>query len=384
MKFCISHLVLRANNIEIEVWDLLYFLPIISIASDIRSYRAIYELVRIPQFLRNLLFGPPPLEIDYCPDNTTHGVSSSTTLQQMVTRHHPTTAADALNLIEHEIDWGSLTYLRNCLAHKDTRLSPSHFNGAVKSMRCIGSGDEDSSGMCFIHSPPGTGKTKTIITILRAIIHHSLHSHVGRPRYQSIPSQRQKLRCARECMPLLVLVVASSNAAVDNILWRLHEDGIPDGQGGRIYRQVVRMSRRNYEYPSDLNQYSLIRQCNRYDEYWHRRRYPTLAARRSFARTIIIFFLTLSSAESSQFLQLRQYVDVWIHDETAVSQESDRFIAMTNMRVSHGSERLFYISIREHRQLPALTLVPHMMKCAEISRSFKYERLGDSLFAKHD
>lgn len=52
------------------------------------------------------------------------------------------------------------------------------------------------------------------------------------------------------------------------------------------------------------------------------------------------------------------------------------------MSVSHGSDILFYIAIGDNRQLPALTLVAHILKRAEIRVSFIDERLGASLFQR--
>lgn len=121
----IRSLVSRTNNAEIEREDLLYFLPIVTSASDIRYYREIHERIHITKLLRDVLFGPPPLQIVYCPDNNSLVASSSITLQQMVTRHPSTTAAGPLNQIEQELDSGGLTYVTNCLANEDTRVSHS-------------------------------------------------------------------------------------------------------------------------------------------------------------------------------------------------------------------------------------------------------------------
>ena len=76
LKFCFSRLVLRANNLNIERGDTIFFMPITSIASDMRAYRALHELVRITEFFRGLLFGPAPLPIDYSAENTTFAVSN--------------------------------------------------------------------------------------------------------------------------------------------------------------------------------------------------------------------------------------------------------------------------------------------------------------------
>lgn len=66
-------------------------------------------------------------------------------------------------------------------------------------------------------------------------------------------------------------------------------------------------------------------------------------------------------------------------NESAASQQSDALIPMTNIWVTHGSDRLFYITIGEHRQIHIMTLVANMMMRAEIGGSFNYDRLGDSL-----
>lgn len=77
--------------------------------------------------------------------------------------------------------------------------------------------------------PPETAKTTTILTIVKAILHHSGYGHVRRAQYEEIPFHQGMLRCGREGILLWVLFVSSSNASVDNILLRLHRNGIPDG-----------------------------------------------------------------------------------------------------------------------------------------------------------
>lgn len=116
-----------------------------------------------------------------------------------------TTAAVVRAMAEQEVDWGSIKYLRNSLTLEVIQVANSHCNVATQAMCCIGNGDEQSSGMCFAHGPPGTGKNTTIITILGAILHHSFHGLVRRAQHPSIPAQPDKLKCACEGVPLRVL-----------------------------------------------------------------------------------------------------------------------------------------------------------------------------------
>lgn len=182
-------------------------------------------------------------------------------------------------------------------------------------MRCIGSGNEAYSGLCFIHCPHGTGKTTTIIKILGKSIRHSFHDHFGRPLYQSILSKRQKMRCARECMSLHVLVVGSSNADLGSILWRFYADGIPDGQDGRIDPVVVRIKRRNQE----IETITCILNKG-LDTMWTDLGVSNLLTWQVEASHVSFqFFSTASSARGTQFLTLRQSFCVFIHDEATTS-----------------------------------------------------------------
>lgn len=57
IKFALSCFVLRADRFTIEHGKMLHFLPICLLASDMRVFRAIYELYRLPWIFRNVLFG---------------------------------------------------------------------------------------------------------------------------------------------------------------------------------------------------------------------------------------------------------------------------------------------------------------------------------------
>jgi len=55
--------------------------------------------------------------------------------------------------------------------------------------------------------------------------------------------------------PFNILVVASTNNAVDNILERLHGGGIPVGDNQSIYPSMLRIARYDYEPKEHLRQY---------------------------------------------------------------------------------------------------------------------------------
>lgn len=194
----------------------------------------------------------------------TDTVSTSSTSQAMATHEPPTIGASVRTMVEKVVDRGSLTYMRNFLAREDTLVANSHFNDTIQTMRCIRSGGEKSCWMYSIYCPSGTCMTTSTITILGTILHRSFPVHVGGAQHPSIPSQVDKLKCARKGIHLQLLLVTSSNAAVENILLRLHRDGVPYGKGRWICPQVVQ----------NRTEYWLAQQCSRYDRDWGRR-YPT-------------------------------------------------------------------------------------------------------------
>lgn len=203
-----SSLVSRSKTFTLDAENIVHFRQITPIASHFRAYRALHELIHVPEFIRRLLLAGPPLYIDYRPEKWKLEVWASINSEAESLQDPPTDAARVRTMVEQDVDGGSLTYLRNCLTHADTLAASSHFKADVQAMSCIGRADDWTSGICYIHGTPGTGKTTTILTILGAIIHHGVHGHVSHPHNICLP-QRNKLRFGRDGSPLRVLVVAS-------------------------------------------------------------------------------------------------------------------------------------------------------------------------------
>lgn len=393
ITFSVSRVVMRSDNVRVNAGDSIFFWPVYSMASDLRAFRAAYQLGRLPLFFRKLLCGPPPVPINYTAEGVTSQVSRSTITPEMERNYIPPVQPNHVrDMIENEVNAGSLLYLRGCLEDPDVQVAPSHFNAAVQAMRVIGDATPGTSGICHIQGPPGTGKTTTILAIVGAILHHNEHGHMHEANgaianIKRLPEAQRGYRpCSQRPRAMRILVTASSNAAVDNVLQRIHDRGIPDGNGGPVIRpQMVRIARQGYDFPRHLERYSVEERAQGF---------PTagpadalLNSRRAMANTVIIYFATTTMVGSPKFLDLDQNFDVIIHDEAGQTKETDTIVALTNACALREptelpNRRLYYISIGDDKQLPPMSNVPFMMKRAELSRRYNYDMLCESLFER--
>lgn len=213
-----------------------------------------------------------------------------------------------------------------------------------------------------------------------AIIHHGVHGNADHPQKTCIPAQRDRLWFTRDGIPIRVLVVASSNSAIDNILSRLQRNVIPDGQVGRIDPQVVGIWRRNYEFPEKFRDYSLHDQCARYEASLEHRLYPSLREEKSFRaychhlplNSIFIptFSISWTLSIGWRFHSWRGWCIVWNwHVQSDDNYESYACIG-----------KIVLNCIKYHCQLPSLSLVPYMIKVAEISLILDYESSAEYRF----
>ena len=178
-----------------------------------------------------------------------------------------------------------------------------------------------------------------------------------------------------------MLVVASSNAAVDNIVLRIHREGIPDGHGDIVRPRMMRLHRHGYDptHPS-VTQYLVNNLARPYDE--EERAHPSLTAKRLCADECIVFIGTSSSVGGAQFKELRQDIDIIIHDEAANSLEAETLIPLTSSMHEDGNRRLFYFAIGDERQLPATNFTPDMIEGSKLRLDlpFNMKTLTMSLF----
>lgn len=95
----------------------------------------------------------------------------------------------------------------------------------------------DFGGITLIQGPPGTGKTSTIVALLSTLLLSGSSGSKMRRAGISIEGQRMSVRLP----PIRILVCAPSNAAVDEIMARVVNDGLIMPGGVRTCPRVVRV-----------------------------------------------------------------------------------------------------------------------------------------------
>ena len=386
LRLSVSKTVLRDQNFIPEENQVMYFKPLMKLGSNLRSLKAIQLIPNFPESFRSVLYGQRRIDVDYNPRQVLTPVTRSTTTQDMVRRPLPRTNEQVQQMITRECDHGSLQYIRRCFHHRDCKLDQYHFNALIQVLRTIGDAAPNTSGICLLQGPPGTGKTNLIVHLIGALIHHSVYGHL-RPEDRPINVrglQDNILRAARNPNALRILVVASSNAAVDNILERLHAEGVPNPRGEWHRPTILRISRYDYVPADHLLQYTIYHAAREYDRDHANRNNPTLRARRQRASENIIFLSTSSSAGSSSLKELRQWYDVVIHDEAANAAEIETMIPLAATTTRDGPGRMYYIGVGDERQLPSTSYVPTMIDQANMRSltPFEPETLIKSLFER--
>jgi senataxin len=118
------------------------------------------------------------------------------------------------------------------------KFNPSQLMAISASSEGYGDG-----GFTLIKGPPGTGKTTTLVNILNALHIRQFNKYYDEVRKivaLQTGSRSSALGIARAHKPRL-LVCAPSNAAVDNIILKIMEDGFIDGSGQRYNPSMIRV-----------------------------------------------------------------------------------------------------------------------------------------------
>ncbi len=118
------------------------------------------------------------------------------------------------------------------------KFNPSQLMAISASSQGYGDG-----GFTLIKGPPGTGKTTTLVNILNALHIRQFNKYYDEVRkIVSIQTGNRQtaLEIARRAKPRL-LVCAPSNAAVDNVILKIMEDGFIDGSGQRYNPSITRI-----------------------------------------------------------------------------------------------------------------------------------------------
>ena len=379
VRMSMNRYALKEEGFAIEPGHSIRFFPVCSLENEMRTLKAIPRLALIPDNFRERLFGDRPVKVPYNVTEVRQPPSNSTLTTAMTVGAFHDTPQAIQQMIETQTNQGSRDYLVKCANRNDCEVHESHFNALIQLLRVLGDAHPGSSGMGMIKGPPGTGKTTTILHLIGAILHHSEYGHMV-PENQQVthartPAEDTRMRRSNNPNSLKILVVASSNAAADNVLLKLHEEGIPDGNGGTLRPRMMRIARHDHVPPAPLGQYLVRMESFLYDEDHEQRNNPRLHAKRQCADECIIFITTASCAGSSQLKELNQTFDIVIHDEAGFTLEWEALIPLTAACTHRdlGCGRLFYFAIGDEKQLPALSFIQNMILQAGVMKDAPFD-----------
>uniref|UniRef100_A0A7S4IUR5 WW domain-containing protein n=1 Tax=Odontella aurita TaxID=265563 RepID=A0A7S4IUR5_9STRA len=130
----------------------------------------------------------------------------------------------------------------NALGKGFMRYAGNKFNSSQLGAISAASVEYGEGGFTLVKGPPGTGKTTTLVALLNALCIRQFNKYYDELRkiVASHRSNKIALENAAKAKPRL-LVCAPSNAAVDNVILKIMEDGFIDGHGNRYNPLIVRV-----------------------------------------------------------------------------------------------------------------------------------------------
>ena len=114
-----------------------------------------------------------------------------------------------------------------------------------------------SGSLSMMHGTPGTGKTRTNISLASCIINSSRFGHLGTEEQTSNLISKDGKKVLVDTGSdgrVRILISAPSNQAVDTICKELMKEGVIDMRTGeRVEVEAIRVGRDNYDYKDLLH-----------------------------------------------------------------------------------------------------------------------------------
>ena len=246
--------------------------------------------------------------------------------------------------------------------------------------------------IALIQGPPGTGKTSTIIGLVTALLNGScpipgpkgsgVRVQVGKSLFTAEKHMKRVTKNQSVCR---ILVCADSNAAVDELAWRLHKSAIgPDGKIERL--KIIRFGMLPWDDYRDAKEKgrnkhaASFSQLSERDKFLHQCNLEqmtvgqsTRSSRQQVLSKCNIVCATLSGAGSKHFAvsierdnSIMSEFDVVIIDEACQASEPACIIPL-----KYNPDLL--VLVGDPQQLP-VTIVSHSAEKAELGRSL-FQRL---------
>ena len=351
-----KHRLKHINGIwEDDTIRLLYLCPL---TPHLRMFKSVQEATLLPGDVARILCGP------VAPNFPSH--------DELVSR----------------VDKGCYEYLQN-VRRTTTLIDETQMKALLSVLGNIGDAIPGSSSVSLVQGPPGTGKTTLLILLIGALLHHSTKGHVNREQIHMLRSELGSdgiLRRANNHEALGILVCAGSNQAVDNIIQRMDEHGIPDGDGGGLHPQAVRLARQGYDYGAIrkycMNDKALPFDINIYNRNEPNRAKASSAARKSFCKEVIVCFTTCSTSGGARLKNMNGNWDVTIIDEAGQVNEPESMIPIVNAYKRNLNRRSHTVLCGDQVQLEPMVAAMWIMKKNQQFLPFDYSMQMKSLFER--